>query len=369
MTARILIAGGYGNFGGVIAGELAADPRIRVIVGGRSAEKARAFTQKLRAANSPEAYGIDLVGSPDDALARTSPDFVIHASGPFQGQSYEVARACIARGTHYVDLADGREFVAGFAVLDSAARAKGVLAVAGASSVPCLTAAIIDAYLPGFRRLESIDYGISTAQRTNRGRATTESVLGYIGRPMPVLRDGRQSVAYGWGDTRRVHYPELGDRLIGDCDIPDLALFPARYPTLRDIRFGAGHELVLLHLATRAMAALVASGILRAPERLAGPLLSLMRLFDPLGSAKSGFHMFLKGEGIDGNPREYRFFLVARQGHGPLIPCIPAILLAQRFAAGALHARGARACVDLIDLDSYLAALSRWDIVAHRDPL
>lgn len=369
MTARILVAGGYGNFGGVIAREIASDPHIQVIVGGRSDEKARLFVRGLYAANPPASCAIDLVNAPEDALARAKPDLVIHASGPFQSQDYAVARACIARGTHYVDLADGREFVAGFAALDSAARAQDVLAITGASSVPCLTAAIIDAYLPGFSRLESIDYGISTAQRANRGRATTESVLGYLGRPIPVLRDGQPSVAYGWGDTRRVHYPELGDRLIGDCDIPDLALFPMRYPTLRDIRFGAGHELAPLHLATRAMAALVTNGILRAPERFAVPLLSLMRFFDLFGSSKSGFHMFLKGEGVDGHLRERRFFLIARQGHGPLIPCVPAILLAQRFAAGTLNEHGARACVDLIDLDSYLAALSRWDIVAHRDPL
>jgi hypothetical protein len=58
-----------------------------------------------------------------------------------------------------------------------------VLVVSGASSVPCLTAAVIDVYLPAFARLEAVDYGISAAQHTNRGLATTSAVLSYGDRP------------------------------------------------------------------------------------------------------------------------------------------------------------------------------------------
>src|SRR3546814_2872492 len=69
-------------------------------------------------------------------------------------------------------------------------KAKDVLVVSGASSVPCLTAAVIDAYLPAFARLDAVDYGISAAQHTNRGLATTSAVLSYVGKSMTMLRDG-----------------------------------------------------------------------------------------------------------------------------------------------------------------------------------
>jgi hypothetical protein len=65
---------------------------------------------------------------------------------------------------------------------------------------------------------------------------------------------------YRWEDTHAEHYPGLGWRLFGNCDIPDMTLFPARYPTLRSMRFGAGHELKLLHLGTRALGAWFALG-------------------------------------------------------------------------------------------------------------
>ena len=66
---------------------------------------------------------------------------------------HRVARACINQRCHYLDLADAREFVATIDALDADAKANDVLVVSGASSVPCLTAAVIDAYLPGMSGL------------------------------------------------------------------------------------------------------------------------------------------------------------------------------------------------------------------------
>jgi len=155
MVARILIIGGYGNFGSYIARSLAADKNIRLLIGGRSADKAQAFATSLDVAHAAEGHAIDIDGDLAEALARIAPDIVIHTTGPFQMQDHRVARECIAQGCHYLDLADAREFVATIDRLDADAIAKGVLVVSGASSVPCLTAAVIDHYLPAFRPLEA----------------------------------------------------------------------------------------------------------------------------------------------------------------------------------------------------------------------
>ena len=69
---------------------------------------------------------------------------VVHAAGPFQGQDYAVARACIEARAHYVDLADARGYVCGIGALDEAARRSDVLVVSGASSVPALSSAVVD---------------------------------------------------------------------------------------------------------------------------------------------------------------------------------------------------------------------------------
>jgi hypothetical protein len=226
---------------------------------------------------------------------------------------------------------------------------------------------VIDHYLPRFGRLESIDYGISAAQQTNRGLATTSAVLSYVGKPFGTLRDGKPHVVYGWQDMHAERYPELGTRLFGNCDIPDLALFPARYPNVRTLRFAAGHELKLLHVGTWMLSWLVRLGMVRSLADHAEPLLRLAFLFDRLGSSRSGFHMYLSGQGHDGRPRRVRFFLIARSGHGPYIPCMPAILLARKLARHELAERGAKPCLDLIPLEEYLQALDGLDITVVRE--
>lgn len=367
MVRRILIIGGYGNFGSTIARRLARDERIRLLIGGRSHARAAAFAAQLPARHAAEAVALDIGGDLCRALAAARPDIVIHTTGPFQRQGYGVAEACIAQGCHYLDLSDARDFVAGIGRLDGAARGRNVAVISGASSVPCLSAAIVDRYRPHFATLERADYGISAAQQTNRGLATTASILSYVGRPFLGLRDGVRTPVYGWQGIHTVTFPELGRRWFGNCDVPDLALFPGRYPELKTLRFAAGHDIALMHFGLWGLSWLVRGGVLPPLDRFAPQLLRLSFLFRALGGSRSGLHMFLYGTGHDGRPHRVRFFIIARSGHGPHIPCAPAIILAQRLARGEPVAAGARPCLDLIDLAAYRAALRGLDITFVTD--
>jgi hypothetical protein len=113
---------------------------------------------------------------------------------------------------------------------------------------------------------------------------------------------------------------------------------------------------------------LVRFGLVRSLEPHAQALLRLAFLFDRFGTSRSGLHMYLHGLGRDGQPRAQRFFLIARSGHGPYIPCMPAILLARKLAQGPLTQRGAIPCLGLIDLDEYLTALGGLDVKVVQEP-
>lgn len=359
---RVLIIGGYGNFGSYVARALAADPNIELLIGGRSKAKADAFAASLKAANPASGCVIDIDRDVESQLRDIRPDVVIHTTGPFQAQDHRVAQAAIAAGAHYLDLADARKFVATIGELDRAAKEAGVAVISGASSVPCLTAAFIDRYRPRFARLTGVTYGIAAAQATNRGLGTAAAILSYVGKPFTILAGGQRRRVFGWQGTRAVRYPELGVRLFGFCDVPDLDLFPARYPELRDLEFVAGHEVKLLHIGTWLLSWIVRLGFVKSLSRHAGGLLKLSFLFDPLGSDKSGFHMFLRGIDHDGRPAEIRIFMITRQVHGPNIPCLPAIILARRIAAGTSVPPGAKPCIDLIDLDELLRSMDHLDV-------
>jgi len=362
MTTRVLIIGGYGNFGGFIARVLARENNIKLIISGRNEKKASQFASTLTTKNKAEFSHIDINHGLENSLLELKPDLVIHTSGPFQGQSYHVAEACIRTGCHYIDLADSRKFVAGIDALDKKATDKNIFICTGTSSVPCLTSAIVDKYIDDFKELKSIDYGIATAHLTNRGLATTSAVLSYAGKPFTTLIDGAMKNIYGWRDLRFRKFWCLNKRPLGNCDIPDLELFPKRYPTLENIRFQAGLELRFLHYILWVFSGVVKLKLFPPLNIFAPYLLKISRLFDSIGKDDSGFYMRLIGIGKDNNPKEVLFELVAHQSDGLFIPSMPAILLTKKIAKGEINNTGAIPCMGIITLDEYLEGLSEFDI-------
>lgn len=362
MVTRVLIIGGYGNFGSFIAKTLAHEDNIQLIIAGRDEGKAKHFAEALHATHKAESFTVDVNHGLPEALAAIKPDVTIYTSGPYQGQSYHVAEACIGQGCHYVDLADAREFVNGITALDTPARKKNLLVCSGASSVPCLTAAVIDKYKLEFKHLENIEYAIATAQLTNRGLATTSAVLSYAGKPFKTLIHGKMQNVYGWLDLKWRKFWQLGWRPMGSCDIPDLEIFPTRYPDLKTIRFRAGLELKMLHLMLCGLSWLVRFRLIPSLQPFAKHLLKISFLFDPFGNDNSGFYMVLSGIGKDGSHKQLTFEIAARHGDGLYIPSMPSILMAKKFASGAIRETGAKPCLDIITLDEYLEALSKLDI-------
>jgi len=362
MKKRVLIIGGYGNFGSFITRQLVRENNLQVIIAGRSLDKANQLADELDNASNVETVTLDINANLAEALAEIKPDIVIHTSGPFQSQDYHVASACIAQGCHYIDLADGRTFVENITTLDDQAREKDVLVISGASSVPCLSSALVDHYNKEFKTLEELDYGITTAQKTNRGLATTAAILSYTGKPFKTLIRGQMREVYGWQSLHIRKYPDLGYRLLGNCEVPDLALFPKRYPDLKTVRFYAGLELPFIHVTLWAISWAVRMGVIRKLESWAPMLLRTSFLFDRVGTANSAFHMHLSGKDKNGISKSIQFNLIARAGDGPYIPCMPAILMTKKLASGEGLTKGAHACMGFISLDEYLGALEHLDI-------
>lgn len=363
MTGTVLILGGYGNFGKRIARALTASG-VRVIIAGRDAARAAACAADL-APGFAEAVAVDARRDLRGQLSRLCPAVVVNTCGPFQTSDYAIAEACIDAGVHSIDLADGRAFVTGIAALDGRARAGGVAVISGASTVPALSSAVLDHYRGAFKALHALRFGIAPGQKAERGLATTQGIMTYVGKPLRTFA-GDERPSYGWQGIYRQSFPVLGPRWMANCDIPDLDLFPPRYG-LRTIRFAAGLELAPLHLGLWLLSWLVRLGV---PLDLVGwsPwLLRASNLFDRFGSADGGMFMILEGEDHAGRPLVRRWFIVATGGEGPQIPTIPAIILARRAARGTLGFRGAGACVGLVTLEDYLAELAPFPIQTFAD--
>jgi hypothetical protein len=126
--------------------------------------------------------------------------------------------------------------------------------ISGASSVPCLSSAVVDSTLSGFSSLSSIDYCISPGHKMPRGLATIASVLSYAGKAIPVWRQGRWEKQFGWMGMKAVRLDGISGnplRLVSYCNVPDLDLFPSRYRKhgIQTVEFRAGLELYSLQLS------------------------------------------------------------------------------------------------------------------------
>lgn len=353
---QVLILGGYGNFGKRIARAL-VKANVPVIIVGRDRAKAEELAAELGPLAKPVVF--DVNSALTEQLARLQPRVVVNTCGPFQTADYRVAETCIAHGVHYIDLADGRAFVTGVTQLDAAAKAKGVSVISGASTVPGLSSAVLEHFKHEFASIDSLHFGISPGQKAERGLATTQGILTYVGKPLAPFAGHART--YGWQDIHRQEYPSLGKRWMANCDIPDLDVLPLHYG-IRSISFSAGVELAPLHLGLWALSWLVRLGLPLNLPKHAATLLAASNWFDRFGSADGGMHVIIEGTAPDGTAHKRQWFIIAKDGYGPHIPTIPAIVLAKKIASGLLPAPGAYPCVAQVSLAEYLAELKEYPV-------
>jgi 2-polyprenyl-6-methoxyphenol hydroxylase-like FAD-dependent oxidoreductase len=404
---RVLILGGYGLFGSrVAAGLLLRDPTLglahpHVLLNARHANpKAHASIVELvrckRAVFVPadpgdpaaclqeELFDASAPGVLAERLRALRPHVLINCVGPFQGASYATARTCAEAGVHYIDLADGRDFVCNFASspdLDALARKTRVTLISGASSVPGLSSAVLTDMLSmaasssasssvSASAAESsqpvpplsarrIEIAISPGNHTPRGLATMQSILGQAGHAVQWRQQGRWMPVRVWGaeGTRRTEEGFFSERMrnrrrwLSVIDVPDLQLLPEHFAvrSSRDgrkefvptVEFRAGLESGVMHLGLLALSYPVRWGLMRSLAPYAA-LLKRVAEWGPFarsGSDTGGMVVLLdavrttenevKSDGGDSVRVHWRLY--AGSGEGVQIPATPAVVLCTKL--------------------------------------
>ena len=364
---KILVLGGYGVFGGRLAQLLKDDPGLTLLIAGRDGQKAHAFCETLGGA----AQALPLALDRSDiaaALAQQRPDLVVDASGPFQAYGddpYLVPKAAIAARVPYLDLADGADFVAGIGALDASARAAGVFVLAGVSSFPVLTDAVLTAMERHLQVTELVG-GIAPSPYAGVGKNVLRAVLGYAGAPVRLWRQGKPATGIGLGDSRiaTVAVPgkiPLHPLRFSLVDVPDLRVIPAAHPGLQSLWIGAAPQPRFLHRALTLMA--VARAKLRLPSLAPlTPLAHWLLNLHPMGEHRGG--MFLAARGLrDGQPASLSWHLLAEGDDGPLIPSMAVALLVGKMQQGLAPNPGARAGIGSLTLDDYATAFAERSIL------
>ncbi len=353
---KVLILGGYGAFGARLAHVLGDLPQLHLLIAGRTATKARAFCDAYDGAPQVEPITLDRADIAT-ALPNLSPDLLIEASGPFQAYGaagYSVVQACIDQCVPYLDLADGRDFVAGISHYDAAAKAAGIYVRSGVSSCPALTDAAVRALGQGMQ-ITRITGGIAPTPRAGLGLSVLRGVLGYVGQPVAHLSNGREITTPGLGETRRVTIAPPGvqpldSTVFAMCDTPELSVLPQAYPDLRSIWFGAGTRPQFMLRALHLYAKLCLPPLTRL-----APLAHRLQRYTQWGAHRGG--MFVAVDGMkNGAPHSASWHLLAEGDDGPLIPTMAISATLRKILSGEPPAIGAQPAIGELTLDDFRTA-------------
>ncbi|PSJ43665.1 saccharopine dehydrogenase [Sphingomonas deserti] len=355
--------GGYGTFGGRIARRAAA-AGFEVLVAGRNAAKAHAF---CAGEDRLIPFVVDRDAGLVEALRTQRPFALIDAAGPFQGADHAVAEAAIAAGAHYVDIADGRDFVCSIGRLDAAARKAGVAVISGASSLPALSGAVTSRLAAGLDTVGAVEIVLSASSRGTAGASVAAAVLSYLGKPIRLWRGRRPATGWGWQDLQRRDFTVEGvkplrRRLVGLADVPDLDLLPARLPGRPAVSFLAGTDVRLHNIGLWLLSWPVRWHWLESASGLTNLLVRLHGWSRWTSSLRSAFSVRLVGKA--GSRRIERIWtLIAEEGQGPEIPSLAASILLERLDTLVPGARDAGTALTIEDFEAVLSRMpASWEV-------
>lgn len=364
MNRRVLLIGGTGVFGERLAQHLCPVGGIDLIVTSRNELKAKQLAARLVQAHpfaSVSAVQLDHQHNLKSRLHEVKPFIVIDCSGPFQNAGYSVAKTVLQAGAHIIDLADARDYLKGYAgALDEIAKQHATVGLAGASSTPALSASAVRALSRDWQRIDSIDICITPGGKSEVGRAVISAIMSYAGREIPVWREGRLSQTRGWLSSRTVIMPELGKRRVAPVETLDAELLGPRHTVTSRVRFAAGLESLLEQGGMQLIARLARWGVLRRPGSLI-PLLQGARSLTRLTTSdRGGMSVEIKGLDVQGKLAKAGYSLVAKQGHGPNVPVLPAAAAVKALLRGRIEpgAQLAERTLSLPDIEAEMAPYS-----------
>lgn len=140
---RVLIPGGYGVFGSLLAAELLATTSARLVIAGRDSEKAAHICRSLGGVRC-EPLALDLRDR--DAFRRVASGCfaVVCAAGPFQDLDPELPLVAVEAGAHWLDISDHEGWVIPLLEKgDASAREAGRTILPGLSTVPALSGVLV----------------------------------------------------------------------------------------------------------------------------------------------------------------------------------------------------------------------------------
>ncbi len=343
-----LVFGGYGVFGAHVAREL-AKRGISVCVAGRDAAKAA----QSAAALGPEhtSQRADVSNRESCLAALEGKSVAVNCAGPFQQLNASLLEACLARGVHYVDIADDRRYAAMVREFGPRFADAGLAAVYGASSLPSISLALAHVALRAAKgnaatneaapRVKRVYATLFIGNDNPKGQAAVRSAVESLGKPIAAP----QGTLRGLADRRIVELPPpFGRKAAANFDSPDYDLMPEATGA-REVMVQTSFEMPGVLASMRFFSA-CAPGLGKwLLPKMAG--LGLVRRI--MGCSGGVVQVELQME--DGSHR--RAAIVARR-EGQRMAALPCALAVESLSKGTATSRGAMTACEQLGADSLI---------------
>jgi NAD(P)-dependent dehydrogenase (short-subunit alcohol dehydrogenase family) len=324
----VLILGATGVFGRRLAANLARERGLKIVLASRQLAKAEALMTELQKDHQQtEFVAITLYRSQvADVLASLRPWLVVDASGPFQGLNYDVPKSALAAGCHFIDLADARDYMLGFsAALNDLAKSKGLVALAGASSSPALSSAVVTELTKGWKRVDTIDMAITPDGIGDVGEAVVRGVLSYAGKPVPQFRFGKINDVKGWMRGHTLAVPKLGSRWVAPVETVETDIFARQFNVQSRIAFFAGLQSRLEMFGIALLARCRSTGLFEDMSVFVKPMQAGRKLTRKFAHGNGGMVVKIAGLNALGQWSHATWSLLASEGRGLNVPGLPAV--------------------------------------------
>jgi saccharopine dehydrogenase (NAD+, L-lysine-forming) len=286
----ILILGGYGATGRLLAKHLLAQTKHQIIIAGRHLDKAQALVASLHDKRAT-ARQVDATKIDSLKAALQGVDLILVAA-PTTHNTATVVRAALEAGVDYLDVQYSDAKLNALRAYEKEIYEKRLCFITEAGYHPGLPSAMIRFAASELETIESaMVAGYLNMGNLQYTEAVDELMEGFIHYQAQVYKNGAWTNPSSW-DVRKFNFgAEIGIRTCYSMFFEELRSIPAMYPNLKEMGFYISGSNLLADLI---ITPLIMVGLKLAPKRGIRPLGRLM--WWAMGKSKPPYRVVLKVE-------------------------------------------------------------------------
>lgn len=364
----ILLLGGYGNAGRPLAGLLLQETNARLVLAGRSAEKAASAALELnRICAEERATSIVADASDPGSLKRAFQgiDLVVVASSTarYAGQ---VAGAALEAGIDYLDIQYSTQKITALKSLAMQITAAGCCFITDGGFHPGLPAALVRYAVPFFDRLEKANVGSVLKQdwaSLSLPADTLVELIEEINDFEPLFfKDGRWKKARlsGMLDYQSMDFGQtFGRQYCAPMLLEEMRSLPVTIPSLKETGFFVGGFNWFVDWLVLPLALI---GLRVWPQGATKPLAKLMRWgLNAFSKPPYGIVLKLEAQGIkDGEAKTMELSLYHKDGY--LFTAIPVAACLLQYLDGSIRQPGLWTQANLVEPGRLVQDMTRMGV-------